>query len=77
MQLSLEPTDVVDTIEGCVQARIWQGVTDHGVEVKAWIVAIQPQTHDAEKLKAFERGLKEMPYRRQLHSFDVRMIMDD
>ncbi len=37
------------------------------------IAVVQPQTRDATALAAFEAELKEMPYRRELASFDMRI----
>ncbi len=74
MKLTLEPTATLDTVQG-VPCRQWKGTTEDGIEVIAWIATVQPQTHDAEKLKAFEQQLKDMPYRRELVSFDVRLAL--
>jgi hypothetical protein len=75
MRITLDATDTVDTIDGKIQARIWQGTTDAGVAVKAWIVVIQPQTHDLESLAAFDAELKLIPAARRLVSFDLRLAV--
>lgn len=74
MQITLKPTATIDTVQGEVHARIWEGTTDSGVPIKAWIAVVQPQTDDPALTAVFERELKEMPVSRQLTSFDLRMI---
>ena len=73
MKLTLEPTAEIERVQG-VPHRVWRGVTDKGVEVRAYVAVVQPQTNDAEQLADFERELREMPYRRELVSFDLRMV---
>lgn len=74
MKLTLTPTTAIDTIDGKVRARIWEGTTEDGVPVKVWISAIQPQTSDEAKLAQFERDLLSIKATRELASFDVRML---
>jgi hypothetical protein len=74
MKLTLEPTATIDTVGGKISARIWKGHTDAGVPVMVWVNVIQPQTADPALLAAFDRELKEVPARRELVSFDVRML---
>ena len=74
MKITLEATDTIDTVQGKVQARIWEGQTESGVPIKAWIAVVQPQTHDADKLAQFDRELKEVPATRVPVSFDMRML---
>lgn len=74
MKLSLEPTDRVETVQG-TPCRVWSGITDAGTPVLAFVAVVQPQTHDPEQLAAFEATLREMPYRRELVSFDLRMVI--
>lgn len=73
MKLTLEPTDRVETVQD-TPCRVWSGTTDTGTPVLAWIPTVQPQTHDPDELAAFEAALREMPYRRELVSFDLRMV---
>lgn len=76
MKLTLEPTDRLQTFDGA-PARVWKGVTDSGVEVLAFIRCVQPQTHDEAKLAAFDAELKALPpVRKELVSFDYRMVAD-
>jgi hypothetical protein len=42
-----------------VPARIWEGKTDAGVPVLAFITRISPQTNDPEANEVFARELKE------------------
>ncbi|MCJ2069624.1 hypothetical protein MKK75_12630 [Methylobacterium sp. J-030] len=73
MKLTLEPTDRIEDVRG-TPCRVWSGTTDAGTPVLAWIPAVQPQTHDPDELAAFEAELRKMPYRRELVSFDLRMV---
>ena len=75
MKLNLEPTAHIETIEG-VPCRRWEGVTDAGTPVHAWIRMLSPQTHDAAMLAAFDRELCALPpVERQLVSFDFRFVL--
>ena len=48
-----------------------------GVEVLAFIRCVQPQTHDEAELAVFHRELKALPpVRKELVSFDYRMVAD-
>lgn len=73
MKLTLEPTDRIEAVQG-TRCRVWSGTTDAGTPVLAWIPTVQPQTHDPDELAAFEKALREMPYRRELVLFDLRMV---
>lgn len=75
MKLTLTPTDTIDTVGGNIPARIWEGTTDTGVPVKAWIPVIQPQTADIKLLAEFDRALKAVPASRNLTSFDIRLVL--
>jgi hypothetical protein len=75
MKLTLEPTATIDTIGRTISARIWEGHTDTGVPVKAWIAVVQPQTDDEALLAAFAQRLKEVPASRELTSFDIRLAI--
>lgn len=73
MKLTLEPTDRIESVQG-TPCRVWKGTTEEGTEILAWIATVQPQTQDPEQLAAFERALRNVPYRRELVSFDLRML---
>lgn len=73
MELRLSPTDRIERVQG-TPCRVWSGKTDEGTAVLAFVAVVQPQTHDPDKLAAFEAALREMPYRRELVSFDLRMV---
>ena len=76
MKLTLEPTDRIQSFDGA-PCRVWKGVTDSNVEVLAFIRCIQPQTYDESKLSVFDRELKALPpVRKELVSFDYRMVAD-
>ena len=73
MTLNLSPTGAIERVQGA-PCRVWIGASDEGVPVKVWIAIVQPQTDDPAKLATFEAALKEMHYRRELVSFDHRMV---
>jgi len=75
MKMTLTATDTIDTVNGKIEARIWEGTTDAGVPVKAWIAVIQPQTDDEALLAAFDDELKQVPAKRELTSFDIRLAI--
>jgi hypothetical protein len=60
MKLTLEPTGNIENVDG-MPCRIWEGVTDTGTPVKAWIRTVQPQTHDEAALAVFEAELQRLP----------------
>lgn len=62
MKLVLESTTTVTelvTHDGTVPARVWEGHTEDGVPVLAWITRVSPQTHDPDAEAAFARELIE------------------
>ena len=75
MKITLEPTATIDTIDGKIPARIWEGQTDTGIPVKVWVPTIQPQTHDPKLLAEFDAALKAMPWKRELSTFDLRLVL--
>jgi hypothetical protein len=75
MKITLTPTTTIDTVNGEVRARIWEGSTDNGTPVKAWIATIQPQTTDETKLIEFERDLQSIRASRELVSFDICVVL--
>lgn len=75
MKLTLEPTDRIQTVDG-VPHRIWQGTTDQGTPVLAYVRAVSAQTHDEAALAVFDRELQALPApRRELVSFDMRFVL--
>jgi hypothetical protein len=78
VKIELKPTEIIDTVvgpHGKNQARIWVGTTERGVPIKAWIVVVQAQTHDADALAAFDAELREVPATRELSTFDLRLVL--
>lgn len=76
MKLTLEPTDRMEAFEGA-PCRVWKGSTESGVEVVAFVRCVSPQTHDELQLAVFDKELKALPpVRRELVSFDYRMVAD-
>ena len=79
MKITLTPTAMIERVQG-VSCRVWTGTSESieagAAPIKAWIPVIQPQTHDEAILAGFEKALKEMPYQRELVSFDLRMAVD-
>jgi hypothetical protein len=72
MKLILESTGTIERVQG-VPARVWNGKTESGIEVKAWISIVQ--VHKSQDGEQFERELQEIEIRRELVSFDMRMIL--
>lgn len=72
MKLILESTSTVERVHG-VPARVWKGQTESGIEVQCWISIIQ--VHKDADHAQFERELMEIETRRELVSFDMRMIL--
>lgn len=70
MELKIKPTEIIEMIEG-QECRRWEGVTDQGTPVRAWIKMVQPQTHDKRALEVFDADLKELPVCRVM-SYDYR-----
>lgn len=75
MKLILEPA-ALEMFEG-VQCRRWEGVTDKGVPVHAWIRSVSPQTHDPDVNAEFARDLQEHcgTYERQVVMFDMILVL--
>ena len=74
MKLTIEPTSECTSIEG-IPYRIWEGTDENGTAVKVWVRTIQPQTHDTERLAAFEKELEGLPPLRP-SAIDHRFIED-
>lgn len=74
MKITLEATGTVERVQG-TPCRKWIGATDSGTPVHAWIAIVQPQTHDAAALAAFERALCEVKLERQLVAIDLWLVM--
>lgn len=81
MKITIESTDRLVTlvVNGAeVPARIWEGASDGGVAVVAFITRVSPQTHDAEANAIFEREL--LLTRQPVHepysgAIDLRLIL--
>jgi hypothetical protein len=71
MKITLEATSTIERIDG-VPARIWKGKTDSGIEITCWISIVQ--VHKDADQSAFERELGKIELRRELVSFDLRMV---
>jgi hypothetical protein len=75
MKLTLEPTATIQNVDG-VPCRIWEGATDAGTPVKAWIRTVQPQTHDKAALAVFDAELQALPEpRKTVLVTDLRFIL--
>jgi hypothetical protein len=71
MKLIIEATGTIERVQG-VPARVWKGKTESGIEVTCWIPIVQV-SRDADN-NQFEKELKEIEVRRELVSFDMRML---
>jgi hypothetical protein len=72
MKLIIESTGTIERVQG-VPARIWKGRTESGIEVTCWIPIVQVRK-DADNSQ-FEAELREIEVRRELVSFDMRMVL--
>lgn len=69
MKITIEPTDelfeaqILVPADGPQLCRKWTGVTDDGVEVHAWILAVSPQTHDEGTALRFATELRQRDVR--------------
>lgn len=75
MRLTIEPTPEIITVEGN-PVRIWTGTDENGTEVRVLVRAVQPLTHDAARLQAFETELRELPGRLAPAAIDYRFFID-
>lgn len=75
MKIELEPTGTFQDVNG-VRTRIWEGKTDQGVPVKAWIAMISPQTRDEAANALFARELREVKGELHAHAYDLRLFID-
>lgn len=74
MRITLEPTGKRQSVDG-VSCRLWEGETDKGVAVKAWVAVVSPQTTDEAALADFDRELHAVKIERELVQFDMRMVL--
>lgn len=72
MKLILESTSTIERVNG-VPARVWTGQTASGIAVTCWIPIIQVARADDNS--EFERELGEIEARRELVSFDMRLVL--
>lgn len=79
MKITIENTDQMVTIEtragGKVPARVWRGVTEHGIECQVLVTRLA--VHKAADNSAFERELTEPPTATiEGRAFDLRFFID-
>lgn len=73
MKVNLESTTKIVELNG-VPARVWQGITESGIEVHAFITRIA--LHKDDDATEFEKELKECAVpRSDIQSFPARMIL--
>lgn len=75
MKIELEPTGGFQDVNG-TKTRIWEGKTDKGVPVKAWVATVQPQTDDEAINAEFARDLKAVKSEYHAHAYDLRLFLD-
>jgi hypothetical protein len=59
MRIIIENTEKIVNLNG-LPARVWEGITDGGIEVHCFITLVSPQTTDSSLLVEFEEELKEV-----------------
>lgn len=72
MKITLEATGTIERVNGA-PARVWKGHTESGIEVTCWINIVRVKK--SEDCAQFERELQEVEVRRELVSFDMRMVL--
>lgn len=75
MKIEIEPTGTIQEVNG-QRCRIWEGKTDKGVPVKAWVATVSPQTRDEAVNAQFARDLKEVKGDHVAHAYDIRLFVD-
>lgn len=75
MKIELEPTSTIESVNG-QRARVWQGKTDKGVPVKAWIATVSPQTHDEQVNAEFTAELQAVKSEYRSVGMDLRLFID-
>ncbi len=77
MKIVIESTDDVSTSVGGTPTRRWKGQTESGIPVECFIALIRvPGGRPAEDYQQFETELRACQARRELVSFDYRMVTD-
>lgn len=71
MELKLKPTAQIITVNG-QPARVWEGETDKGVHVQAYIRAVRVSVDDAQE--DFQRELTEVKVEPVGKAIDIRLI---
>ena len=61
MKLTIESTSTIVTVNGNVQARVWQGKTESGVPVELLVTRIAVPNSAPEEQERFARELREQP----------------
>jgi len=74
MKLTIEPTDEFVKIEGA-SCRIWTGEDEAGTPVHVYVRTVSPQTHDKDRLEAFDAALKALP-QMEPGAIDYRFVVD-
>ena len=75
MKIEIEPTGTIENVNGQPH-RIWEGKTDKGIPVKAWIATVSPQTHDEAVNAEFARELREIKSEHRQTAYDLRLFID-
>ena len=73
MKMTIESTPEMRTLNGII-CRIWQGKTEHGAEVIAFIPSVAVNT--SQRTEEFERDLNEhVAPRPEICAFPLRMVL--
>lgn len=75
MKIELAPTNEFQHVNG-TRCRIWEGESDKGVPVRAWVATVSPQTVDEAAQADFQRELKEVKGDHVAHAYDIRLFVD-
>ena len=75
MKIELEPTSAIESVGG-QKCRVWEGKTDKGVPVKAWVATVSPQTHDEAVNAEFATELRAVKSEYRCIGMDLRLFVD-
>jgi hypothetical protein len=76
VKLTIESTSTIVTINGNVQARVWQGKTEGGVPVELLVTRIAVPNSAPEEQERFARELREQPAPKAAEAvWPLRMIL--
>lgn len=77
MKITLESTDQMVNLGHGIQARVWEGTTESGIAMHAYIASVG--VHKSLDNSEFERELREIPHKTcspEVRAIDIRHFID-